>query len=86
MPRLLTILLAAGLLTACGEPAAPPASQDAPAAPASAAAPETPALPATDEAPPATAMEVADEPELVYEPINLSKLDNSWWLQYSAAD
>lgn len=82
MPRMLTILLAVGLLAACGEDAAPPASTSAPAAPAAESAPPAAAAPAEDAG--ADAAESMEEEEFTYDPIDTSKLDNSWWQQYSA--
>ncbi|MEQ8231954.1 MAG: hypothetical protein RLW61_21675 [Gammaproteobacteria bacterium] len=85
MSRLLTILLAAGLLTACGEPAEPPASTSTPATPAttsSEAPAESSPAPAEEAAPASTA--AAEEEELQYDPIDVSTLDNSWWQQYSS--
>lgn len=65
------------LVTACSDDQ--PASQAAaPAAqPSSSPAPAAPAAMA-----PAAS---GDEEELVYDPIDVSKLDNQWWKQYSAS-
>lgn len=88
MPRLLIILLAAGLLTACGEPTEPPASSSAPASPAAetSAAPAESAPAAVEDAAPAPAASAAtaEDEELKYDPIDVSKLENSWWQQYSS--
>ena len=82
MPRMLTILLAVGLLAACGEDAAPPASTSAPAAPAAESA--APAATAPAEETSAAVAASMEEEEFTYDPIDVSKLDNSWWQQYSA--
>ena len=68
-------LCAVILLAACGgdEPGAGgKASAPAPAAPAASAPAET-----------ATEM-AADEEEFTYDPIDVSKLENQWWQQYSS--
>ncbi len=66
--RVLLLFLAGLLISACGDDK--PADQAAKPAPT--------ASPATTEE-----TVVADEEELVYEQIDVSKLDNEWWQQYS---
>ena len=77
MIRTLTLAVLLGLLSACGDDQA--ASSSAPAA-TSAAAPAAPAPAA--EAPAAEPM-ADDEEEIQYDPIDVSKLENQWWQQYS---
>jgi len=62
-------------------------SDDQPASQAAAPGAQPSATPA---APAAMAMDAGgdmagDEEELVYDPIDVSKLDNQWWKQYSAS-
>lgn len=75
--RILTLCALVLILAACGgdEPAAGAAKPAAPQA----VAPAAPA-PAAEPAEEAAAM---DEEELVYDPIDVSKLENQWWQQYS---
>jgi len=80
---MLTILLAVGLLAACGEDAAPPASTSAPAAPAAESAPPPAASAPAEDASESAAANMEEE-EFTYDAIDTSKLDNSWWQQYSA--
>lgn len=66
--RVLLLFLAGLLITACGD--------DKPAPQA--------AKPAASESPATTEETVAaDEEEIVYDLIDVSKLDNQWWQQYS---
>lgn len=77
------------LLAACGNDN--DASPTAPGAPASGSAVPPSAEPAVAASegsmaatPPAeVAAPAGDEAELTYEPIDISKLDNSWWRQYN---
>ena len=57
-------------------------SGGAPAAPAAESAPPAAAAPAEEAD--AGAAESMEEEEFTYDPIDTSKLDNSWWQQYSA--
>ena len=66
--RVLLLFLAGLLISACGDDK--PAPQ--------AAKPAAIASPAMTEETVA-----ADEEEIVYDPIDVSKLDNEWWQQYS---
>ncbi|MGE0334393.1 MAG: hypothetical protein AB7Q76_03820 [Gammaproteobacteria bacterium] len=83
----ITLLPLALALVACGndsgQQAAAPAES---AAPAEAAAPAAPTASAPAAAPQvaseSTAAPVSDE-EVVYDPIDVSKLQNAWWQQYS---
>lgn len=83
MLRSLILLSAIVLMSACGEDKAPPAAPETPAS-ASSAVTTAPAAPSeaasVDEAMPAA----ADDEEIQYDPIDVSKLDNQWWKQYSA--
>lgn len=89
---LVTLLPLALALAACGndsgqQAAAPAESTPAPtaSAPAEAAAPAAaPAAPAAapQVASEATAAPVSDE-DVVYDPIDVSKLQSTWWQQYS---
>ena len=78
MMRIVILALLVGLVAACGggdEPAskAAPAASSAPAPAKPAAAVETPSgLP-----------EAVIEDEIQYDPIDVSKLENQWWNQYS---
>ncbi len=94
MTNKLVVLALALMLGACGDQgaqtAAPqPAGSDA-AAPAeaaqaesTAAAPEAPATPAPVAEVPAPA---AADDEVKYDPIDVSKLDNTWYKQYGAGN
>ena len=77
MMRFASLILVVAFLVACGEQSAPQnqqsAAQSKPAP--SSAAPAAPALPAAA---------AVDDEELVYDPIDVSKLENQWWTQYSA--
>lgn len=81
MSRTALLLILTSSLAACGgdaPPAQAPASTTA-AAPASA--------PPAAESAPAPAMDstaMADDDAVSYDPIDVSKLDNAWWRQYSA--
>lgn len=90
-------LALAAILSGCGndgaeQAATPEAAEPPPAAtlePAPAPADVAPpaAAPVVDEAAPAAeppAVAPADEAELTYEPIDTSKLENTWYEQYSA--
>ncbi|MGD9603766.1 MAG: hypothetical protein AB7V59_18305 [Gammaproteobacteria bacterium] len=86
----ITLLPLALALVACGndsgQQAAAPAAPAESAAPAEAAAPAAPTASAPAAAPQvaseSTAAPVSDE-EVVYDPIDVSKLQNAWWQQYS---
>lgn len=83
MLRRLILLSAFVLLAACGDDQAPPpAKTEAAAPPASSAAP-APAATASTGSMPAEMGEAMDDDEVVYDPIDVSKLETSWWKQYS---
>ena len=68
--RVLLLFLAGLLITACGDYNPAPQS----------------AKPAASESPAMTEETVAaDEEEIVYDLIDVSKLDNQWWQQYSGS-
>jgi hypothetical protein len=84
---MLTCVALAVLLTACGSdqkaaaPAAPSAAVPAPTG-APAPAPEAAAPAAMAEG--GSALPAAsDSEEVVYDPIDVSRLDNTWWGQYN---
>jgi len=86
----ITLLPLALALAACGNDSGQQAATPAESAtPAQTAAPAAPAAPA--ESAPAAAPQVASEStaapvseeEVVYDPIDVSKLQNSWWQQYN---
>ena len=84
MMRIVAVALLVGLISACGG-GDEPASKAAPAAPTGAAS--TAAAPA--EAAPAeeaggTLPPAVLEEDVKYDPIDVSKLENKWWDQYSA--
>ncbi|MEX2480446.1 MAG: hypothetical protein WD928_06240 [Gammaproteobacteria bacterium] len=85
MTRILTLAALLAALAACGndEPASTTAgTSNAPtaAAPSSAA----PSSPAADTTALPSAAATTDDDEITYDPIDVSKLDNAWWQQYSA--
>ena len=66
--RVLLLFLAGLLITACGDDKPAPQAVE----------------PAASESPATTEETVAaDEEEIVYDLIDVSKLDNQWWQQYS---
>lgn len=72
------------LLAGCGNDSGQQAAAPAPATDASTAAPAAEqAAPAPQVASEETAAPVGDD-TVVYDPIDVSKLQNSWWQQYSA--
>lgn len=80
MFRSVIILLLTGVLAACGDDqAAQPAQSAAPAAPAAPSS-SAPSQPAAPESMPAA----MDEEEIEYDAIDVSKLENRWWDQYTA--
>lgn len=81
MFRILTGMFMVALLAACGD------DQGAAAPTSTAAAPTATAAPAADTssaAAPAAEAAGGDDAAVTYEPIDISKLDNQWWRQYSA--
>ncbi len=90
MTNKLVVLALALMLGACGEqggqtaaPAGGEAAAPAATAPAetTAAAPAAPATPA-----PATEAPAAADEEVKYDPIDVSKLDNSWYKQFGGGN
>lgn len=81
MMRIVILALVAGLISACGG-GDEPATKSAPAAPAaSTAAAPAESAPAAE---PASGLPAAViEEEIQYDPIDVSKLENQWWDQYS---
>ena len=71
--RFASLILAIAFLTACGDEPTPQKKQAAAASKPTASAPA-----------PTPAAAPTDEEELVYDPIDISKLENQWWSQYSA--
>lgn len=82
MSRTAILLALATLLAACGDDQSQSASTSAPPAPAAAASTAAPPADAATESMPAPAMAADDE--IQYDPIDVSKLDNAWWRQYSS--
>jgi len=84
---MLTCVALAATLTACGsdqKAAAPAAPSAATSAPASAPSPAPDAAaPAASTASGSALPAAADSEEIVYDPIDVSKLDNMWWGQYN---
>jgi PBP1b-binding outer membrane lipoprotein LpoB len=73
--RVFLLFLAGLFISACAdEKPAPQAAKPAATEPAEAASPAMTELPAA-----------ASDEELVYDPIDVSKLDSQWWRQYSGA-
>ncbi len=81
MIRILTGMFMVALLTACGDDQGAAAPSSAPAAPAANA---TPAADMSGAAAPAADAAGGDDDSVIYAPIDVSKLDNQWWRQYSA--
>jgi hypothetical protein len=87
----LTLLPLALALTACGNDSGAPAPTQS-AAPAAATTPAAPAATPTEpaaasEPTPQVAAESTAAPvtdEVVYDPIDVSKLQSSWWQQYNS--
>ncbi len=96
MTKILSVLVLALMLGACGkqadqqaaapaaEPAASPATETAAAVEAVAAAePAAAAAPAAPAPTPDMAAPVATDEEVKYDPIDVAKLDNTWHRQFS---
>ena len=85
MIRTLTLACLLAGLTACGDEQAaqtPAAPATEVAASSAAMSPADPAAPPASETPAAPA--AADDDAVSYDPIDVTKLDNAWWRQYSA--
>lgn len=85
MIRILTLASLLAALAACGndEPA-PTTAGTSNTPPATAPSPATPPAAPADSPKDSTAMPASDDDEITYDPIDVSKLDNAWWQQYSA--
>jgi hypothetical protein len=72
--RVLTLFLAGLFVSGCADDKPPPQAAKAPAMDKPAPAPARPAPPQDI---------AADDDEITYDAIDVSKLDNQWWQQYS---
>lgn len=88
MTRSLTFAILLAALAACGndQPASTASTTGATPAPtpSDTTAPEPAAAPTAPAAEPAAAMSTGDDDEFTYDAIDVSKLENAWWSQYSA--